>query len=273
MTDAAPTSRVKRLVLSTRYSVLSTRFAETLDALAPHALAFGALLIAQGGWPAQQPGAVAVVAVALVLAVGTAWRFFRPLPDSHGTWPVALALLVGLFPLMATHGTAAGAALVAPVPIHLLPLGFTYTTVALVALLVAAYVLVMTRQQPQWAGVVLAPVALALMWLPALALRPTETQWFVAALHTFALAEVAAGVAWFLPERVRWLPTPLILAVGAWTVLRDGLPPNVGLPGRPLLLIDAALIFVFTALSLAAPFICWWLTRPRPAPRTKTDDD
>ena len=68
-----------RYLLSTQHSALSTRFPETLDALAPHALAFGALLIAWGGWPAQQSGMIAVIVIALVLAAGTAWRFFRPL--------------------------------------------------------------------------------------------------------------------------------------------------------------------------------------------------
>lgn len=272
MADDTAASR-PRFALGTRYSVLNTRFGETLDALAPHAIALAALIVAEGAWPATQPGTAAVVVAVVALAVGTAWRFFRPLPHSHATWPVALALLGGLFPLMAMHGGAANAALLAPVPIHLLPLGFTYTAITLVALSVAAYVVVMTREQPRWAGVVFAPVALALAWLPVLALRPTETQWFVAAIGTFAVAEVAAGVGWFLPERMRWFPAPLALAAGAWLVLRDDVPPNTSLPGRPLLLIDAGLILFFAALTLAAPLLCWWLTRPRPRPAPDAEDE
>lgn len=263
--DTAAATR-PRFALSTRYSALRTRFIETLDALAPHALAFAALAAAWSAWPAPQPGTALVLLVVVVLAVGTAGRFFRPLPDSHATWLVALALLVGLFPLMAMHGAAAQAALVAPVPIHLLPLGFTYAAIFSVALLVAAYVVVMTRHQPRWAGVVLVPIPLALAWLPMLALRPTETQWFAAALTTFAIAEVTAGIAWLLPERLRWLPTPFALAVGAWTVLRDGVSANAHLPGRPLLLLDGGLIVLFAVLALGAPLLCGWLTRPRRVP-------
>ncbi len=162
--------------------------------------------------------------VIAVLVIGTGWRFFRPLPDSHATWPVALALLALLFPLMAMHAQTEQTALVTPVPIHLVPLAFTWTALVVIAALVAIYVIVTTREQPRWAGVVVAPLAVAFGWLPLLVLRATEHEWFVATLMTFALAEVASGIAWFLPERARWFVTPLTLAAGAWTILRDQVP-------------------------------------------------
>jgi len=246
---------------------------ETLDALTPYALVLVALGVTQSGWPATLPGAVLVLLVIAVLVVGIGWRFFRPLPDSHATWPVALALLALLFPLMAMHAQTEQTALVTPVPIHLVPLAFTWTALVLIAALVAAYTIVMTREQPRWAGVVLAPLAVAFGWLPLLVLRATEHEWFVATLMTFALAEVASGIAWFLPERARWFVTPLTLAAGAWTILRDQVPPNGALPGRPLLLLDCAVIAVFTLLALAAPLICWRLTHPRSAAPVGTTNE
>lgn len=249
----------------------SDHWMKTLDALAPYALALIALAMTQHGWPASQPGTALVLLVVGVLAVGTGWRFFCPLPDSHATWPVAFALLAALFPLMAMHAQTEQTALVTPVPIHLLPLAFTWTALVVIAALVALCVLVTTREQPRWASVVLAPLALAFGWLPLLVLRATEREWFVAALMTFAIAEVASGVAWLLPERARWFVTPLTLAVGAWTILRDQAPRTHDLPGRSLLLVDLAVFAVFALLALAAPLICWWLTHPRAAASAKAD--
>jgi len=261
----APTREMPRLppAFMALWHRQSERWMQTLDALAPYALAFLALIVTQGSWPASQPGAALVLLVIAALVVGTGWRFFRPLPDSHATWPVALVLLAVIFPLMAMHAQNAHTALVTPVPIHLVPLAFTWTALVIIALLTAASVIVMTREQPHWAGVTLVPLAVAFGWLPLLALRATECQWFAVALMTFALAEIASGVAWFLPERARWFVAPLSLAVGAWAIVRDGIPSSQTLPGRPLLLLDLTVIAAFVLLTLAAPFICRRLTLPR----------
>lgn len=244
-----------------------------LDALAPHALAFAALIAAYQSFPARYPGAVFVVVVVVVLTVGTAVQFFRDMTPAHSAWPVALILLVVVLPLMALDAPLERSALNAPIPIHLrqavahlVPLAFTWGSLAATTLLLCLLVGALAADLPRWGTVALLPLPLALGWLPALAVRPTEQQWFVAALTTFALAQIVAAVGWLVPERRRLLVVPFALAADAMLILRDHPPGFSDLPGRALLLGDAALIAFACLLMFLAPRISHRFRRADAAP-------
>ena len=66
----------------------------------------------------------------------------------------------------------------------------------------------------------------------------------------------------FPRRQITW-QVRLALVVGAWAIVRDGIPSSQTLPGRPLLLLDLTVIAAFVLLTLAAPFICRRLTHLR----------
>ncbi len=232
-----------------------------LDAAAPHAIAFGALLLAYQSFPRLLPGAGFVIAAIVLLAIGSGIALLRDMPLSHRAWPVALVLFAALLPLMALHGQEAQIALQTPVRIHLVPLAFTWGALAVVALLTALTVASSAWNRPDDAVVTLLPLPLACGWLPLLSLRPTEQQWFVAALSVFALSLIVVAVGWLLPERWRWLVVLPALAGNVMMILRDDPPGFRDWQGRWLLLGDVGLVALVLSLAIALPV--YWGRRQR----------
>lgn len=242
-----------------RSSVMNGGFARwfgAFDAMAPYLIALIAVAIARHPYPSPTPARLAIIVAVMLLAAGAGAAFFWDLPDAHRTWPVAFVSVVLLAPLLALHVTLENSALNAPVPIHLLPLLFTWAGLLCASLLVAGYLFASTTERPGWAGVVVAPVAVFIACVAATSPVVSEHAVLTAFLVAFAIAEVAAGIGWLLPERLRWFLVPLVLAVGALTTARIILTTPHHLPGRWLFLGDAALAAAIGLLALGSPVLC-----------------
>lgn len=248
---------------STRPRMSARRWYDALDAMAPYLIAIIAVAIARHPFGSRFPATVAVAVAALLLAAGAGASFFWETTDAHLTWPVALALLVLLTPLLALHASLEQHALNAPVPIELLPLAFTWTGLLAVSLLIAGYLSAMSARNPGWAGISIAPVAILVGSAPAVSTDLSSSTLLTALLFVCMLAEMAAGIGWLLPERYRWFLIPAVLATGALAIARGVQMSPHDLPGRWLFLGDAALAIVVGLVALGAPLLCRWLTGAR----------
>jgi hypothetical protein len=236
-----------------------SRWLGALDALAPYLIAVTAVAIARHAFASPFPCTVAVIAAVAVLGTGTAFWFFRDMSDAHLTWPVAFALCVLVVPLLALHVSIESVALGEPVAIQLLPLAFTWTGMVIVMCLMIGVVYTTGSTHPAWAGVVICPLAILLGAIPFLSLNPSRPAVLTAVLYTFALAEIISGVAWLIPERQRWYVMPLFLVLAAFVIGRAFATTSHHLPGRVLLLVDAALALIAGIAALASPLLCRWL--------------
>jgi hypothetical protein len=235
------------------------RWLWAVDALAPWLILTVALTIAQQDRGAPARVGALLIGCTVVLGLGTAIPFFRDMSEAHITWPVTLAFITVLLPLIALHMQIERSAVNAPVPVHLLTVAFTLTALFVAACTVIGIVLTTAALTPQWAGVTVAPVALLLGWLPVLALRTTPDDLFTVAIFVAVIAGVAAGIAWLLPERRRWFVIPVMLVIGAAMAWQRFTATPHHLPGRWLFLADAGLALFVGAMALAAPPLCRWL--------------
>ncbi|GEM_PF-6185156 len=231
--------------------------------MAPYLIVIIAVAIARHPFASLLPATVAIVVAIILLAAGTGATFFWERSDAHLTWPVALVLLVLLTPLLALHVSLESRALNAPAPINLLPLVFTWTSLLIVSFLIAGFLYATSANYPGWLGVTVAPVALLIGSVPAISLDASQHALLTALLYVCTLAEVAAGVGWLLPERYRWFLIPATLATGGLTAARIVQTTSHHLPGRWLLLGDAALASVIGLIALGSPLLCRWLAAAR----------
>lgn len=238
----------------------TARWFGAFDAMAPYLIALIALAIARHPFASPALARVAIIMAVILLAAGAGAAFFWDLPDAHRTWPVAFVAVVLLAPFLALHATLENSALNAPVPVHLLPLVFTWAGLCSVSLLIAGYLYASTADHPGWAGVIVAPIAALIATVAATSPDVSYHAVLTALLVAFAVAEVAAGIGWLLPERLRWFLIPVVLAIGALTTARIILVTPHHLPGRWLFLGDAALAGVIGLIALGSPFLCRWLT-------------
>lgn len=232
------------------------RWLGALDALAPHLIASIAVAIARHAFASTRPATLAVVIAVALLGAGTGMVFFWDMSDAHLTWPVAFVLCVVFVPLLALHSRVESAALAAPVAIHLLPLAFTWTGLLIVTGLVIGAVFIAGVEHPAWAGAVVSPLPVLLGAAPLLGLDPSRPAVLTAVLYAFALAEIVSGVAWLAPERRRWPIAAASLTLAAFVVGRAFATTPHHLPGRVLLLGDAALALMTGLIALAAPLLC-----------------
>lgn len=239
----------------------TARWLGALDALAPYLIAVIAVAVARHAFASRVPGMVAAVVAVAALAIGSAFWFFRDMSDAHLTWPVAFVLCVVVVPLLALHVSREHIALGEPVAIQLLPLAFTWAGIGIVTCLVIGAVYTTGSAHPGWAGVVVSPLVVLLGAIPILSLNPSRPAVFSAILYSFALAEIVSGVAWLIPERRRWFAIPAFLVLAALVVGHAFLTTPHHLPGRALLLVDAALAVLTGAAALASPLLCRWLTQ------------
>ena len=237
----------------------TTRWLGALDALAPYLIAVIAVAIAKHGSSSSFQTNVAVVIAVVLLASGTAVVVFRTLSPAHLTWPVAFVLCVVFVPLVALHSRLESTALATPVAIHLLPLAFTWTSLLIAFCLIVGMVCTMSAEQPGWAGALVSPIAVLLGAAPLLSLDPAPRAVLTTILSVLALAEIVSGVTWLLPERRRWFVIPVVLTLAVAIVGRSFFTTPHHLPGRVLLLADAALAVFAGLTALAAPLICRWL--------------
>lgn len=254
-----------------RSSLMNVSFARwfgAFDAMLPYLIALIAVTVARHPFTSPTPGRVAIVVAVILLAAGAGAVFFWNVPDAHRTWPVAFVSVVLLAPFLTLHATLENSALNAPVPIHVLPLIFTWVGLFSISLLIAGYLYAFAADQPGWAGVIVAPIAVLIASVAATSPDVSEHAVLTALLVAFAVAEVAAGIGWLLPERVRWFLIPVILAVGTLTTARIILTTPHHLPGRWLFLGDTALAAVIGLIALGSPFLCRWRIVST-TPRTK----
>jgi hypothetical protein len=246
------------------------RWYGALDAMAPYLIAIVAIVIARHPFASTLPATLAVIAAAALLAVGAGAMFFWELPDAHRTWPVAFILFVLLAPFLALHAALEQSALNAPVPIHLLPLVFTWAGLGIAAAMIACCLYATAADRPGWAGVIVAPIAACFAAVAATSPDASRHAVLTALLVAFAVAEVAAGVGWLLPERYRWFLIPVVLATGALAAARIVFGTPHHLPGRWLLLGDAMLAAIVGMIALGSPLLSRWLTaavaKPHPRP-------
>ncbi len=231
--------------------------------MAPYLVLLIAVAVARHPFASTMPATLAVVLTTLILAIGAGTSFFRDMSDAHLTWPVAFVLFVLMSPFLTLHASLERSALDAPVPVHLLPLVFTWTGVLITALLIAGSCDATAANQPNWAGVIVAPIAVLVGSVAATSLNLSRDAALTALLTAFAIAAIAAGVGWLLPERYRWFVIPTILAIGTLTIARSVLTTPHHLPGRWLLLGDAALASGIGLVALGSPLLCRWLTGQR----------
>lgn len=252
-----------RYAAGRRPAAISGSFARwygAFDAMSPYLIALIAIAIARHPFDSTRPATLAVVVAAGLLAVGAGATFFWEMSDAHLTWPVAFVLFVLLAPFLALHASLENSALNAPVPIHLLPLVFMWAGLSAASLLIACSLYTAAADHPTWAGVIVAPVAAFMSAVAATSPDASRHAVLTALLVAFAVAEVAAGVGWLLPERYRWFLIPVILAISALVAARIVQTTPHHLPGRWLLLGDAALAIMIGLIALGSPFLCRWLT-------------
>jgi hypothetical protein len=239
--------------------ITTARWLGALDALAPYLIAVIAVAVARHAFASRIPGMVAAVSAVAILGIGSARWFFWDMLDSHLTWPVALVLSVAVVPLLALHVSLENIALGEPVAIQLLPLAFTWTALFIVTCLVIGAVYSTGSAHPGWAGVVVSPLVVLLGAIPLLSLNPSRPAVLSAILYIFALAEIASGVAWLIPERRRWYVIPALLILAVFVIGRAFLATPHHLPGRAVLIVDAALASLTGVAALASPLLCRWL--------------
>jgi hypothetical protein len=251
--------RDRRTRIAAAARINTARWLGALDALAPYLIAVIVVAIARHSFASRVPGMVAAVIGVAALAIGSAFWFFRDMSDAHLTWPVAFVLCVVVAPLLALHVSRENIALGEPVAIQLLPLAFTWAGIVVVTCLVIGAVYTTGSAHPGWAGVVVSPLVVLLGAIPILSLNPSRPAVFSAILYIFALAEIVSGVAWLIPEHRRWYVIPAFLLLAALVIGRAFLTTPHHLPGRALLLVDAALALLPGAAALASPLLCRWL--------------
>ncbi len=239
------------------------RWYGAFDAMAPYLVLIVAVAIARHSFTSSVPTTFVVVVTAITLAVGAGAMFFRDMSDSHLTWPIAFALFVLLAPFLTLHASFEHSALDAPVPVHLLPLVFTWAGTFIVASLIASYLYTLSASDSGWAGLNVAPIAVLVASVAATSFRLSRDATLAALLTAFAIAAIATGIGWLMPERYRWFLIPVVLTTGAVTTLRAVLMTPHHLPGRWLFLGDGALATAIGLIALASPFLCRWLTSQR----------
>ncbi len=255
----APTTPVRLPPAPRPASSRWLRWLHALDALTPPLL-LAAMMIAarqrQG-----EPAAIGAIVIggAVALGLGSIVAFFRDMSAAHIIWPVVFGVVAALLPLVALHMQFEHDAINAPVPVHLLANGFTWTALLVAICTLDGLILTTVAATPQWAGVAVMPVALLVGWLPVLALRATPDALYAAVLAVAVVSLVAVGVAWLLPERRRWFVIPVALGAGAATIWPLYARTPTALPGRWLFLIDLGLAAIASLIALGAPLLCRWL--------------
>lgn len=243
------------------------RWLGALDALAPYLIATVAVVIARHAFASSRPATFAIIAAVALLGVGSAAMLFWDMSDAHFTWPVAFLFALLIVPLFALHVRVESRALAAPVAINLLPLAFTWAGLLTVTLLIIGAVYATCAPYPGWACAIVSPLPVILGAAPLLSLDPSRPATLTAILYIFAMAEIVSGVAWLAPERWRWLIVAVLLALAVCIIGRALVVTPHHLPGRILLLGDAALALTTGLIALAAPVLCRWLTRAGEARR------
>ncbi len=238
--------------------------------MAPYLIVLIAVAIARHPFVSTMPAILAVVVAVIVLAIGAGATFFWDMSDAHLTWPVACALFVLLAPFLALHASLENSALNAPTPALVLPLVFTWTGLLVTSLLIAGCLYTTAANHPGWAGVIVAPMAALIAAVAATSPDASRHAALTALLTGFAIAAVAAGIGWLLPERYRWFLIAPILGIGMFAAARIVLTTPHHLPGRWLLLGDATLAAVIGIIALGSPVLCRWLAgivaKPHPQP-------
>lgn len=240
-----------------------SRWYGALDAIAPYLILLVSVAIARHPFASTVPAMFAVIGAAVIVAIGAGVVFFRDMSESHLAWPVALVLFVLLAPFLTLHATLERSALDAPVPVHLLPLVFTWTGTLIASLLIAGYLYTASASYPGWAGILVAPIAALVGSVAATSLDGSRDAALDALLTAFAIAAIAAGVGWLVPDRMRWSLIPAVLTIGALTTARTVFTTPHHLPGRWLFLGDGALAAMIGLIALGSPLICRWLTKQR----------
>ncbi len=237
----------------------AARWYGALDAMAPYLIILIAVAIARHPFASTTPAMLAGVVAVILLAVGAGVMLFRDMSVAHLTWPVACALFVLVAPFLALHASLENSALNAPTPALMLPLVFTWVGLLVTSSLIAGYLYATAANHPGWAGVIVAPIAALIATVAATSPDASRHATLTALLTGFAVAEVAAGIGWLLPERYRWFLIVPILGIGIVAAARIVLATPHHLPGRWLLLGDAALAAVIGLIALGSPILCRWL--------------
>lgn len=229
--------------------------------MAPYLIVLIAIAIARHPFASTAPAMIAVVVAVIMLAIGAGTMFFRDMSDAHLTWSVTCALFVLVAPFLALHASLENSALNAPTPALMLPLVFTWTGLLVTSSLIAGCLYTTAADHPGWAGVIVAPIAALIATVAATSPDASRHAALTALLIGFAVAAVAAGVGWLLPERSRWFLIVPILGIGMFAAARIVLTTPHHLPGRWLLLGDATLAAVIGMIALGSPLLCRWLKR------------
>jgi len=239
----------------------TARWYGALDAMAPYLIVLIAVAIARHPFASTLPAMLTVAVAVILLAIGAGAMFFWDMSDAHLTWPVACALFVLLAPFLALHASLENSALNAPTPALMLPLVFTWIGLLVMSSLIAGYLYATAANHPGWVGVIVAPIAALVATVAAISPDASRHAVLTALLTGFAIAEVAAGIGWLLPERYRWFLIVPILGIGMVAAAHIVLTTSHHLPGRWLLLGDATLAAVIGLIALGSPILCRWLKR------------
>lgn len=196
----------------------------------------------------------------VMLACGSFVAHVLHYPAWMQTWPVSLATVALLAPATVFHGAVLSSSLGDPDPVVAIGVLATWLLMIGAIAIVALIAAIVGRYAPSYSGVALTPAPLLLGWMLFMPGQFRDDIVTAALTSTFALAALAAFVAWLLPTVVRqYVPLFAVVAQAVLLVaLRLGLL-NADGASRPVVAADIALSLVVTLVAVLLPeAAAWW---------------
>lgn len=201
-----------------------------------------------------------LAALLVMLACGSFVAHVLQYPAWSQTWPVSLATVALLAPATVFHGAVLSSSLGDPDPVVAVGVLTTWLLLIGAITIVALVASIVGRYAPSYSGVGLTPAPLLLGWVLVMPGGFRDDIVTSALTSTFALAALAAFVAWMLPAVARrYVPLFAVVAQAVlFAAMRLGLA-DAGGASRPLVLADIALALVVTLVAVALPGpAAWW---------------